>query len=46
MAPWTSVAAYKQGEKFSFYPTTNMKLKTSGHWVVTQIGADVTATLV
>ena len=36
----------ERGEKFSVYPTTNVKLRTSGHFARTQTGASVTATLV
>ena len=35
----------RQGEKFSTWPTTDVKLRTSGHRVGTQTGAGVTATL-
>ena len=33
MAPWTSGAAYGQGENFSSYPTTDVKLGTSDLWI-------------
>ena len=45
MAPWASGAAYGQGVKFSAWPTTDVKLGTSGRWVRTQIEAGVTVTL-
>ena len=45
MAPWTSAAAYGQGDKFSVWPTTDMKLGKSGRCVGTRTGAGVTATL-
>jgi hypothetical protein len=45
MAPWTPVAVYKQGEKFSVSPITDMKLGTRVRKVGTRTEAGVTATL-
>ena len=45
MNPCTLTAAYGQGEKFSAKPRTDMKLKTTGYWIETRTGADVTVTL-
>ena len=45
IAPWASGVAYGQGEKFSVWPTTDVKLGTSSHWVRTWTGAGVTPTL-
>ena len=45
MAPWTTGSILGKGEKFSAWPTTDMKLGTSGHRVGTWTGAGVTATL-
>jgi hypothetical protein len=45
MAPWTPVAAYKQGEKFSAYPTTEVTLGTNGRRLGMRTEAGVNATL-
>jgi hypothetical protein len=45
MAPWTPVAAYKQGEKFSANPTTEVTLGTNDRSLGTQTGTGVTVTL-
>ena len=42
MAPWTPLAAHEPGEKTSTWPTTNVKLRTSGFRARTHTGAGVT----
>ena len=45
IAPWVSAATYGQGEKFSAYPKTDVKLGTRGRWIGTRTGTGVTSTL-
>ena len=46
LSPSLSLSLSLQDEKFSAYPTTDVKLGTSGRWVGSRTGACVTAILV